>query len=138
MNVSKDNLLNVPAIQQRVSDFARQLWREGFVIHTTPMGDGSRYIEVDDAYHLVAEERGVEFERRTTSDLDELLFWILSGLTSRMASDYEVRNRREREDSRRQVFATDLELLELLSPAWAKRRRAEYDEILRTHPFHDS
>ena len=138
MDKSNDNLLSVPAIQQQARDLARQLGREGFTIHSTPRGDGSPYIEVDDAYHFIVEERGVELERRTTDDLDVLLFWIMRGLTASMAWDYEVRNRRECEDSRRRAFSKDLEFLERLSPAWAEQQRAEYAEILRTHPFHDS
>lgn len=117
---------------------ARQLGREDFTINSTPRGDGTPYIEVDEAYHFVVEERGIEHERRTTGDLDELLFWIVQGLTASMAWAHELRNRREHEDSRRQAFEKDLELLERLSPTWAKRRRTEYAEILRTHPFHDS
>lgn len=138
MTHGNDNRLSVPAIQQRVKDLARQLGRGDFTIRAEPWGDGSPRIEVGDAYNFVVEERGIELKRLTTGDLDELLFWILRWLTFSMALDYELRNRRDGEDSRRQVFAKDLELLERLSPAWAKRQRAEYSEILRSHPFQDS
>lgn len=129
MSLSGDNLLSVPAVQQRVRDLARQLGCEDFTVHSTPMGDGSPYIETGAAYYFVIEERGVELERRTTSNLDELLFWIMRRLTSSLAWDYELRNRIEGEDSRRQAFAKDLELLDRLSPAWARRQRVEYDKI---------
>ena len=116
---------------------AHQLGRENFTIGTRPRGDGSPYIEVESAYNYVTEERGVETERRATIDLDELLYWIMSDLTFWMAWDYELKNRREGESSRRQAFAKDIELLEMLSPAWAERRHTEYSEILRQHPFND-
>jgi hypothetical protein len=138
MNDGSYKPLSVSAIQHRATDLARQLGRSDFTINSKPSGDGSPYVEVDEAYRFIIEERGVEVVRRTTSDLDELLFWIMRGLTFSMAWDFELRNRREGEDSRRQAFAKDLELLERLSPPWAERQRLEYIQILRDHPFHDS
>jgi hypothetical protein len=54
-----------------------------------------------------------------------------------MAWDHELRNRREGEDSRRQGFAKQIELLSLLSLEWAERRKAEQAEVLAQHPFND-
>jgi hypothetical protein len=135
--MSNHGLLDVGTVQKTVKDLSRRLGREDFAIASRPSGDGSPYIEVGDTYCFIIEERGIELERRTTVDLDELLYWIMRRLTFWMSWDYEKRNRREGEDSRRQAFAKEVELLESLSPAWAERRRAECEEILRTHPFHD-
>ncbi|PXA98229.1 hypothetical protein DMC47_09485 [Nostoc sp. 3335mG] len=98
---------------------------------------GTPHIEVDSRYHFVVCERGNEFERRTTDDLDELLYWILEGVTFSMASNFEVKHRRPGEDSRRQLFAKQIEYLERLSPQWAARQEAEHAEILSRHPFVD-
>lgn len=117
---------------------ARQLGQDDFTIATQPQGDGSPYVEVGDAYYFIVEERGVELERRKTNNLDDLLYWILKGLTSRLSWDYEVRNRREHEDSRRQAFAKEVELMSTLSAAWGERLRAEQQRILASHPFHDA
>ena len=38
-----------------------------------PLFVGYAHLEVDDAYHWVVVERGVDVQRRTTQDLDELL-----------------------------------------------------------------
>lgn len=136
MNLNRDNLLSVQSIKQRVKDLAYQLGREDFFVCTEPSGDGSPYIEIFDAYHFVIEERGVELERRITNDPDELLYWIMCGLTAAMAWDYEMQNRREGEDSRRQAFPKDVELLCRLSSHWADLKRQEYSKILGAHPFY--
>jgi hypothetical protein len=93
--------------------------------------DGTPHIEVGSRYHFVV------FERRTTDDLDELLYWIFDGVTFSMASNFEVKHRRPGEDSRRQLFAKQIEFLERLSPEWAARQDAEHAEILSRHPFVD-
>jgi hypothetical protein len=137
MDHSNDDLLDVKTIQKKAKTLARQLGREDFTIATQPRGDGSPYIEVGAAYYFIVEERGIELKRRKTGNLDELLYWIMDDLTFSMSLDYELRHRREGEDSRRLAFAKEVELLELLSPAWAKRRAADHEKILRTHPFRD-
>jgi hypothetical protein len=88
-------------------------------------------------YHFVVVERGSELRRSSTNDLDELLYWVFSGVASKMASRFELRNRRHGEDFRRQMFSRRLELLNLLSPAWAEKEKARLDEILSRHPFRD-
>lgn len=138
MGDATNHLLDIRLIQRNVKSLARQLGKEDFTIATRPWGDGSPYVEVEDAYHFIVEERGVELERRKTADLDELLYWILKGLTSRLSWDYELRNRRENEDSRRQAFAKEVELMSSLSPAWGERLRAEQERILASYPFHDA
>ncbi|MEQ1725396.1 MAG: Imm63 family immunity protein [Sphingopyxis sp.] len=136
MNPSHGNLLSVQTIKQRVKELACHLGREDFFIRTEPSGYGSPYIEVLDAYHFVIEERGFELERRITNDLDELLYWIMRGLTTAMAWDYEMQNRREGEDSRRQAFAKDVELLGRLSSHWANLQRQKYTKILGARHFY--
>lgn len=97
--------------------------------------DGTPHIEVGDAYFFVTCERGSEFERRRTTDIDELLFWVFSTVTFSMSSDWEVRNRLAGEDSRRQLFAKQIQLLANLSADWAEREDAEHGRILAEYPF---
>ena len=89
-------------------------------------------------YSFVVCERGAEMERRTTMGLDELLFWILENLTSNLAWNFELRHRRDSEDSRRQAFAKQIELLSFLSAKWGERQKAAHEEILMRHPFRDT
>ena len=64
------------------------------------------HIEVDNAGRLnyVILERGQELERKTTDNLDDLLYWVFSGITFSMACDYELKNRIEMKDCRRMIF----------------------------------
>jgi hypothetical protein len=130
-------LLDAGTIQNRAKALAARLGRPDFTLRSKPGHDGSYHLEVGDAYYLVVTERGLELERRRTEDVDELLYWAMEGLTSSMSSNYELANRREGEDSRRQAFAKQVELLATVSPAWAERQRQEQAEILGQHPFRD-
>jgi hypothetical protein len=95
------------------------------------------HIEIDGLYHFVVVERGHELERRTTTDLDELLFWIFDSVTFSLASGYEVRNRKPLEDSRRLLFGKQVALMAQLDERWAVRCHAGLLEVLAKHPFTD-
>ena len=131
-------LLSSRTIQKKVKALARLLGQPALTINTQSMEDGSPHIEVGDAYYLVVRERGNELSRKRTTDPDEILYWIMEGHTSALSWDFEVRNRRDGEDSRRQAFARQVELLAVLSPQWAERQRLEQAKILERHPFHDT
>jgi hypothetical protein len=74
---------SLQTMRRIVKDHARRI-NASVSVFSVPHSDGSPYIEVaDDAYFFVSEERGVELERRRTDDLDELLYWIFDGVTSR-------------------------------------------------------
>ena len=106
---------------------------------SSPVGDATPNIEVDNSglYHLVISERGTEYERKVTSDLDDLMYWVFSGVTFSMACHYEIKNRVEDKDSRRIMFAKQLELLAILNKDWEKRERKEHESILINNPFDD-
>lgn len=101
--------------------------------------DGARpHIEyADGQYHYVVVERGNELTRHSSADIDEILFRVFEGVTFSMACDHEKRHRRRGEDSRRQLFETQLALLAELNPAWRDRTQARLDAVLRQHPFVD-
>ncbi len=104
----------------------------------TPQHDGSPHIEYEgDQFIYVVTERGRRFGEKRTTDPDELLYWLVSDVTWAMASDFEKTHRHETEDSRRQLFAKHLELLESVDSEWAHRKRAEYADILRQYPYQD-
>lgn len=105
---------------------------------SSPTGDGSPHVElVGTTLYFVVSERGSEFERRPTSDSDELLYWLLSSVTASAAGVWELRHRRPGEDSRRLLFAKEVEILAALSPRWAERKKMELDCVLKSHPFVD-
>ncbi len=103
-----------------------------------PTGIGETYIEVDSSgYHYVKQERGREFSRQTTLELDECLYWIFKSVTLTLAIKYELSHRVENKASRRIMYPYQTELLSKLSPDWGKRITREHEERLREHPFDD-
>ncbi|HYW10477.1 MAG TPA: Imm63 family immunity protein [Longimicrobium sp.] len=107
-------------------------------IQTRPLVDGAPHVEVvSGRYEYVVTERGKELQRRTAEDEDELLYWLISDVTRGVAIRLGSRIRFRNQDSRRQWFAKDVALLSKLRPEWGDRKRAEYAQILSTHPFRD-
>lgn len=100
--------------------------------------DGSPHIEISgNEYHLVVTERGLELSRQTTKSKDELLYWLISQAALGMSVSFEFSNRVEKQDSRRLIFARQIELLGKANPLWADRRQNEINEILRENPYLD-
>jgi Immunity protein 63 len=99
--------------------------------------DGTPHIEIAEAYFFVICERGSEYERRKTSDLEEILFWIFSSATFSLACEWELGNRIDGQDCRRQIFSKQEELLARLSAKWATREHADHLRILQQNPFND-
>ena len=128
-------------IQNLAKDLASRINAPIHLLPTisTPIGDATPNIEVDNSglYHFVISERGTEYERKITSDIDELMYWIFSGVTFSMACDYELNNRIEDKDSRRIMFAKQEELLGVLNRDWQERERKEHESILINNPFDD-
>ncbi|MAG93892.1 MAG: hypothetical protein CMJ48_09105 [Planctomycetaceae bacterium] len=108
------------------------------VVPSVSDGFGAPHVEITDSeYHYVVAERGIECERRRTSNIDELLYWILGSITFDMACTYELSHRNPTKDFRRLLFAHQLELVRKLDSGWAERRSGEIDAILAKHPFDD-
>ncbi|NJM41318.1 MAG: hypothetical protein HC853_11410 [Anaerolineae bacterium] len=59
----------------------------------------------DRQYHYIVTERGLELSRQTTTDKDELLYWLVSSIASARASPYEFRHRVRGQSFRRLMFA---------------------------------
>ena len=96
---------------------------------------GRPHIEADDrGYHYVVCERGTEFERATSEDAEEIAFLACRDMAFEMACERELETRVPGQDSRRRIFAIELELLRGLDPAWAERVRAETERSRAEHP----
>lgn len=135
---------SIEQIQKEVTRIGRILSSESklaylFSVTSLPTHTGAPHIEiVGDEYHYVITERGSEFERRTTKDAEDILYWIISSDVGELAREWELKHRVENQDSRRLWFQKELELLETVNPEWAKRKQAEQKQILSKHPFSDS
>jgi hypothetical protein len=102
-------------------------------------GSGRPHVEVDaSGYHYVESERGHEFDRWTTQELDELLFAVFRSVTFQMATEYELRHRVADKEPRRVIFPRQIELMSILSAKWAERLSIEKEKIVRLFPFDDN
>ena len=110
-----------------------------FPTFSTPIGDATPNVEIDSSglYNYVISERGNEYERNLTSELNDLLYWIFADVTFSMACDYELKNRIAEKDSRRIIFEKQEELLGLLNTEWKEKEKKEHQSILNINPFND-
>jgi hypothetical protein len=133
------NILEAAEVQAVVASYAKIIGADPRLLPTFdyPIGDATPFIEIDDRYHFVISERGNELERRSTTMFGELLYWVFDGITSAQAGDWEMRNRRPGEDSRRQLFATQIALMRMLDPAWGTRLEIRLAAVRKAHPFDD-
>lgn len=100
--------------------------------------DGSPHVEfLDGEFQHVVTERGLELERRRTSDIREILYWLLNDLTFWMAVKWEFTNRVESQDCRRLIFAHQVELMRRASPGMATRLESDIASILDENPYID-
>ena len=90
-----------------------------------------------DGYHLAYFERGQENGRRSTLDVEELLFWFLEQTAFSIGCTHEFANRVEGPDFRRMVHAKQRELFARLDPIWRSRLEARISAILAEHPYVD-
>jgi hypothetical protein len=109
-----------------------------FTVASAPTHSGAPHVEiVGDEYHFVVAERGLEFERQKTRNVDDILYWLVEGDVGGLARTWELKNRIEGQDSRRLWFKKEIELLEKVNPEWATRKEAEQKQVLAEHPFND-
>jgi hypothetical protein len=100
--------------------------------------DSWPHVEIDArGYHYVVYERGREVTRKTTADLDELLFHVFHGAATEIAFRSDAARHAEG-DQRRVTFAEREAIMARLSPAWGARVAAEHRAILARHPFRDT
>lgn len=122
------------AIRERVAELAATIEAPLQYLPTYESSEhsGRPHLEVtaDGEMHWVVCERGHEYERRSTLNRDDLLYWVFAAVTHEMASKFEVAHRIESEDFRRQLFAHQLVLLRRLSPSWEARRVRELGPLL--------
>ncbi|WP_405377750.1 Imm63 family immunity protein [Nonlabens sp. Asnod3-A02] len=131
----------VTEIQNIVNQLAKKINAPSYLLPTfsSPIGDATPNIEVDNfgLYNYVISERGNEYEKKLTSDLNELLYWIFSSVTFSMACDSELKNRIAAKDCRRIMFEKQEELLGLLNEEWEEKEKKEHQSILINNPYDD-
>ncbi|KLU16137.1 MULTISPECIES: Imm63 family immunity protein [Xenorhabdus] len=133
-------LHSIDEIQKKINELGAKIgihYRDLHIFAESP-GDGRPHITLDnDQYNYVCAERGVEFSRKVTSSLDELLYWIMSSFVREVAYQYELDHRIENRDGRRIAFPMVIELMGKLQPAWGLKAKSEIDETLSRSPYDD-
>ncbi len=133
----KEKQASIETLIEKYKYYCALLGQEA-VVHTTPQHDGTPHVEVvGGKYHYVVTERGREFERRVTESEDEILYWLVSDLVFDLATKYELEHRVPGRDSRRLLFAKEIELMERVNPEWAERTRQKIRNILKEYPYRD-
>lgn len=116
-----------------VDKYAAVIGLSAVALPTYDHGDGTGrpHVERDgDQYAWVVQEAGQELERRTTADLDELLFWIFRAAARSAVSRSDAVGVEPR-------IAADAELLTrlgVLEPRWQVRELATVLRALRERP----
>jgi hypothetical protein len=112
--------------------------RSLLILPTAPVGDGSPHLEISDGmYHLIYSERGFEFGRKSSAEIDDLLYWFFDDVCSNVSFGYELENRIEGQDCRRIAFSRKQELLRAIKSEWEERVALDIREILKNNPFED-
>lgn len=133
-------MLSLTTIRKRVKELAKLVNAPQYLIKVSnnPSWMGGKYVEIDDqGYHYIGSERGEVYEKNSTNNIRELLYWILKDITSEIASDYELSNRIPYVDSRRLWFNKWIELMGMIDPEFSQRLSVEIDKILEEHPYKD-
>ncbi|MFX1502076.1 MAG: Imm63 family immunity protein [Promethearchaeota archaeon] len=134
-------IYSISTIRKKVREYGKKINAPNHLlsIRTSSDGFGTPYIEINEkGYNYVISERGREFERRQTKDIDKLLYWIFNNITFEIASEYELEHRKLNEDFRRQLFAKQHELMRQLDVKLAKWNKEELERILENSPFDDN
>ena len=105
---------------------------------TSARHDGSPHVEFEGGvFHHIVTERGLELERESFTEKEDLLYRLVSDTAFWMAVEYEFKNRVAGQDARRVMFAKWIELMERVGPGWADRTRRHIRETLGNNPYLD-
>ena len=133
-------IYSISTIRKKVKEYGKKINApiRFLKVRSSSNGFGTPHIEIDETkYNYVVSERGTEFKRQKTKDITKLLYWIFKDIVFQIANEYELNHRRSNEDSRRQLFAKTIELMELLDPKFAKWEKEEIKKILEKNPYCD-
>ncbi|MFT5892616.1 MAG: hypothetical protein ACI9Y7_002728 [Dokdonia sp.] len=84
-----------------------------------------------DEYHWVVVERGEELQRKKTTEIKELMFWVFDSITFQMAITLELKNRNDDEDFRIQMFRIQEELIGKIDREYEKRIAQKHQKLLK-------
>ena len=94
------------------------------------------FIEIDRyGYNYVCRERGEEIFRKIPFDIEELLYEVFDNVTFEMATKWELKNRKDNEDFRIQLFAKQVDLMTTINKDFGQRVNDRLQRILKFEPL---
>lgn len=124
---------NLSAIQSKIFQLGSRVSapHNALIILTESSDYEKPYLDISqDSYEYIYSERGCEFSRKSTKNLDELLYWIIYPVVHQMAMEYELTHRFDKnEDCRKIIFPKLIEYLGKINPLWAKRAKKELPSV---------
>lgn len=99
--------------------------------------EGGTVFSDDRGYHYVVEDHGKVVEQHDSTVIEDILYPVFRLITFTLASKYEVKHRKEDEDSRRELWKEQLRLLKIINPQFVQICLGEINTILKDYPFKD-
>lgn len=78
---------------------------------------------------------GEEIFRKIPFGIDELLYEVFDNLTFEIATKWEVKNRKDNEDFRLQLFAKQVDLMRRINKDFGERAYGKLQRILKFEPL---
>jgi hypothetical protein len=121
------NYLSIDDIKNKVNDLLEKIDcpKNIFSLPTyeSAIGDGTPYIMANElGYHYIYSERGVDFQKHITKDIDELLFWICKDIV------FDLVDKRNKE--RAEWFKEEENIMAKINQDWAKLLSKEHKKLL--------
>ncbi len=133
-------MIDATTIQNQIYELGTHaaIPRDRLLLRAVSIGDGTPHLELqDNEFHYVTVERGFEFSRRKTADLDKFIYWFFEAICSKLSFDYELHHRAAKKDPRRIAFARKIELMTSINPAWAANVQDDISNVLASSPYSD-
>lgn len=97
--------------------------------------EGASIYVSNSKYYYVIMERGKINKKYESENLDDILYPLFESITFSLACDYELKHRRDDEDSRKQIWEKQLKLLGKIDARFEKKCEKEIKSILEIAPY---
>ena len=111
---------------------------DGFKIVPGPIFNEGLYYEIHGATHIIGYfERGTNNILIQTNNIDELYYYIVEGIVSNYAIDYELKHRIPFQNCNRIYYDKMLEWMKKIDESYYERFQSDFYKMLDEEPFDD-
>lgn len=97
--------------------------------------EGASIYVSNSKYYYVIMERGKINKKYESENLDDILYPLFESITFSLGCDYELKHRRNNEDSRKQIWEKQLKLLGKIDVQFEENCKKEIESILEIAPY---